>query len=64
MMGTDKSVLSLSTGCSTADVVLLSCSYPGESVDVCSCYGAVPWAAGTNAVDKPASASQPAILPS
>lgn len=37
---------------------------PDESVDVCSCYGAVPLAEGTNAVDKLAFANQLAIQPS
>lgn len=36
---------------------------PDESADACSCYDAVPWAEGTNAVDKLASASQLAIQP-
>lgn len=31
---------------------------PDESADACSCYDAVPWAEGTNAVDKLAFASQ------
>jgi len=62
-MATDKWALSLSFGCSMVDVDL-SCLYPDESVDVCSCYGAEPLAVGTNAADKLEFANQLAIQPS